>query len=73
MVWEEGHYELMRRSELLQSISKIGSRQWLPKELDVVWNPPQDIFGQREHREEDRIDILVNRMMMPQVHVVGEG
>ncbi|XXG62525.1 hypothetical protein AAC387_Pa05g0865 [Persea americana] len=73
LVWEEGHYELMRRSELLQSISKIGSRQWLPKELDVVWNPPQDIFGQRERREEDRIDILVNRMMMPQVHVVGEG
>lgn len=73
MVWEEGHYELMRRSELLQSISKIGSRQWLPKELDVVWNPPQDIFGQRERREEDRIDILVNKMMMPQVHVVGEG
>lgn len=73
MVREEGHYELMRRSELVQSISKIGSRQWLPKELDVVWNPPQDIFGQYEHREEDRIDILVNKMMMPQVHVVGEG
>lgn len=73
MVWDAGHYELMRHSELLLGIPKIGSRQLFPKELDVLWTPPQDLFGQLKHQEEDRIDILVNRKMMPQVHVVGKG
>lgn len=62
----------MRHSEPLGT-SRVGSTQLLPKEWDVLWNPPVGHFGQLKYQGEGGIDILVNKMMMPQVHVVGEG
>eukprot|EP00268_Persea_americana_P041827 TRINITY_DN417_c1_g1_i1.p1 TRINITY_DN417_c1_g1~~TRINITY_DN417_c1_g1_i1.p1 ORF type:complete len:974 (-),score=177.44 TRINITY_DN417_c1_g1_i1:1271-4192(-) len=72
LVWEAGHYELVRHSEL-PGVSRIGGTQMLPKDWDVLWNHPEGHFDQLKCQEEGGIDILVNKMMMPQVHVVGEG
>ncbi|XP_077241356.1 transcription factor-like protein [Tasmannia lanceolata] len=38
-----------------------------------IWNRPIDRFGQVSCQAEDGIGILVNKMMMQQVRVVGEG
>ncbi|XP_068661399.1 transcription factor LHW-like [Aristolochia californica] len=72
LVWGEGYYETTKQLGL-PDVSEIGSTELLLKEWEALWNPSGERFGQLRSPVEDPVLNLVNKIMMPQVHIGGEG
>ncbi|XP_068659696.1 transcription factor LHW-like [Aristolochia californica] len=72
LVWGEGYYETAKHLGL-PDVSEIGSTELILKEWEALWNPSGDRFGQHKSPAEDPVLSLVNKIMMHQVHIGGEG
>ncbi|KAH7680718.1 Transcription factor MYC/MYB N-terminal protein [Dioscorea alata] len=67
LVWEDGH------CERLPSISGFDAMDMLLKEKGLTRGSANDWYAEIESQAEDKLGMLFKKMMVSQVHVVGEG
>ncbi|KAG9444432.1 hypothetical protein H6P81_015772 [Aristolochia fimbriata] len=72
LVWGDGYYDTTKHLGL-SDVSEIGSTELILKEWEALWNTSGERFGQLKTPAEDPVLKLVNKIMMHQVHIGGEG
>ncbi|KAL8140903.1 hypothetical protein V2J09_006924 [Rumex salicifolius] len=69
LIWEDCYYEV----NPCPVLTKTENQGLTLDELDKCWLSPEAYLNQSEAHMAERVDLLIKKMMVNQVHVVGEG